>query len=31
MVRATMEGLSQLRTVEMVAKLRGKTVDEILE
>jgi small subunit ribosomal protein S5 len=31
MVRATIEGLSQLRTVEMVAKLRGKTVEEILE
>lgn len=31
MVRATMEGLSQLRTVEMIAKLRGKTVNEILE
>lgn len=31
MVRATMDGLSQLRTVEMVAKLRGKTVNEILE
>ncbi len=30
MVRATMEGLSQLKTVEMIAKLRGKTVDEIL-
>jgi small subunit ribosomal protein S5 len=30
MVRATMEGLAQLRTAEMIAKLRGKTVDEIL-
>jgi len=31
MVRATMDGLSQLRTAEMIAKLRGKTVNEILE
>ena len=31
MVRATMDGLSQLKTVEMVARLRGKTVEEILE
>jgi len=31
MVRATMDGLSQLRTAEMIAKLRGKTVEEILE
>jgi small subunit ribosomal protein S5 len=30
MVRATMKGLSQLRTVEMVAKLRGKTVEDII-
>jgi small subunit ribosomal protein S5 len=30
MVRATMEGLSQLRTVEMIAKLRGKTVEDII-
>jgi small subunit ribosomal protein S5 len=30
MVRATMDGLSQLKTVEQIAKLRGKTVDEIL-
>jgi small subunit ribosomal protein S5 len=30
MVRATMEGLSQLRTVEQIARLRGKTVEEIL-
>lgn len=30
MVRATMKGLSQLKTVEMIAKLRGKTVEEIL-
>ena len=31
MVHATVEGLSQLRTAEMVASLRGKTVEEILE
>jgi len=30
MVRATIDGLSQLKTVETVAKLRGKTVEEIL-
>ncbi|MBE0600361.1 MAG: 30S ribosomal protein S5 [Firmicutes bacterium] len=30
MVRATLEGLKQLRTVEQIAKLRGKTVEEIL-
>jgi small subunit ribosomal protein S5 len=30
MVRATMEGLSQLRTAEEYARLRGKTVEEIL-
>jgi len=30
-VKATMEGLSQLRTAEQVAKLRGKTVAEILD
>ncbi|OFI06876.1 30S ribosomal protein S5 [Clostridium acetireducens DSM 10703] len=30
MVNATINGLSELRTVEDVAKLRGKTVDEIL-
>lgn len=29
-VKATMDGLSQLRTVEEIAKLRGKTVEEIL-
>lgn len=29
-VRATLQGLSQLRTAEQVAALRGKTVDEIL-
>lgn len=30
MVNATLEGLADLKTVEDVAKLRGKTVDEIL-
>ena len=30
MVRATLEGLKQLRSAEQVAKLRGKTVEEIL-
>jgi len=30
-VKATMEGLKQLRTVEQVARLRGKTVSEILD
>ena len=29
-VKATINGLSQLRTAEQVAKLRGKTVEEIL-
>ena len=29
-VKATLNGLSQLRTVEEIAKLRGKTVEEIL-
>ena len=29
-VKATLEGLKSLRTAEQVAKLRGKTVDEIL-
>ena len=29
-VKATLNGLGQLRTVEQVAKLRGKTVEEIL-
>ena len=29
-VKATMDGLTQLRTVEEIAKLRGKTVEEIL-
>ena len=31
MVRATIDGLTSLMTVEKVAKLRGKTVDEIFE
>lgn len=30
MVRATMEGLISLKTPEQVAKLRGKTVEELL-
>ncbi|CAN7596624.1 MULTISPECIES: 30S ribosomal protein S5 [Bacillaceae] len=30
MVRATIEGLKQLKTAEDVAKLRGKSVEEIL-
>jgi small subunit ribosomal protein S5 len=30
MVNATIEGLANLRTVEQIAKLRGKTVEEIL-
>ena len=30
MVRATMAGLSQLRSAEQVAALRGKTVEEVL-
>ncbi|MBA1336389.1 MAG: SSU ribosomal protein S5p (S2e) [Firmicutes bacterium] len=30
MANATMEGLSRLKTVEQVAKLRGKSVEEIL-
>ncbi len=29
-VKATLEGLKQLRSAEQVAKLRGKTVEEIL-
>ncbi|MDI9505273.1 MAG: 30S ribosomal protein S5 [Candidatus Excrementavichristensenella sp.] len=29
-VRATIKGLSELRTLEEVAKLRGKTVEELL-
>ena len=31
MVNATLEGLKSLKTVEEVAELRGKTVEEILE
>lgn len=30
MVKATIEGLAMLRTADQVAKLRGKTVEEIL-
>lgn len=30
-VKATLDGLSQLRTAEQVAKLRGKTVEEIMD
>ena len=30
MVRATLAGLAQLRSAEQVAKLRGKTVEELL-
>lgn len=30
-VKATIDGLTQLRTAEQVAKLRGKTVEEILD
>ncbi len=30
MVRATLQGLSQLRSAEEIAKLRGKTVEELL-
>ena len=30
MVKATIQGLSQLRTIEEVAKLRGKSVEEVL-
>ncbi len=30
-VKATLDGLKQLRTVEQVARLRGKTVAEILD
>jgi small subunit ribosomal protein S5 len=30
MVKATLEGLKHLHTVEQIAKLRGKTVEEIL-
>ncbi|MFZ2258951.1 MAG: 30S ribosomal protein S5 [Clostridiaceae bacterium] len=31
MVRATLNGLSELRSIERIAKLRGKTTDEIRE
>ena len=31
MVRVTLAGLSQLRSAEQVAKLRGKTVEELLD
>ncbi len=30
MVRATLEGLKQIRTAEQIARLRGKTVEDIL-
>ena len=30
-VKATLNGLAQLRTAEEIAKLRGKTVAEILD
>ncbi|MPN26776.1 hypothetical protein SDC9_174201 [bioreactor metagenome] len=30
MVNATIDGLSKVRTAEQIAKLRGKTVEEIL-
>lgn len=30
MVRATLDGIGQLRTAEEVAKLRGKSVDELI-
>ena len=30
MVKATIEGLASLRTAEEVAKMRGKTVEELL-
>jgi small subunit ribosomal protein S5 len=30
MVRATIEGLKELKTAEEVAKLRGKSVEELL-
>jgi small subunit ribosomal protein S5 len=30
MVKATLEGLRQIRTAEQIARLRGKTVEEIL-
>lgn len=31
MIRATMEALKQLKTVEDVARLRGKTVEQVLQ
>ena len=31
MVRATLNGLSELRSIEQIAKLRGKSTDEIRE
>lgn len=31
MINATMQGLKELKTAEQVAKLRGKTVEELLE
>ena len=30
MVKATLQGLSQLRSIEEVARLRGKSVEELL-
>jgi small subunit ribosomal protein S5 len=30
MVNATLEGLGRLKTVEQVAKLRGKSTEELL-
>jgi small subunit ribosomal protein S5 len=30
MIRATISGLSELKSAEDVAKLRGKTVEELL-
>ena len=30
MVKATLEALKQLRSAEQVAKMRGKTVEELL-
>jgi small subunit ribosomal protein S5 len=30
-VKATLNGLSQLRTAEQIAALRGKTVEELLD
>jgi small subunit ribosomal protein S5 len=30
MVKATLEALKQVRSAEQVAKMRGKTVEEIL-